>query len=323
MNYGKLHDYRVSGQKVTLQFAEREAVIEVITPEIINVFCGLEDKEHRSKAIEGDKRVPAEVCTEQKEDGIWIHTDKVSVRVCDDFYVDFYDKEGREVCADYRGERKPLERVSEEHKKLLMSEGHTYQDSQREKAFEVLKKMQGSEHFYGLGDKTGFLNKRHYAYEMWNTDDPSPHTECHKALYKSIPFFMTLTDTHVYGIFVDNTCKSYFNMAQEAEEYYWFASEGGNLDYYYIAGASLSDVLGGYTYLTGTCPLPQRWTLGYHQSRWGYMNQKNMEEIADGMRDNDIPCDSIHFDIDYMQDYKVFTWNESRCADYASACIPL
>ena len=30
------------------------------------------------------------------------------------------------------------------------------------------------------------------------------------------------------------------------------------------------------------------------------------------MRENDIPCDVIHFDIDYMQDYKVFTWNQER-----------
>ena len=60
-----------------------------------------------------------------------------------------------------------------------------------------------------------------------------------KALYKSIPFFITLTDSHVYGIFMDNTYKSYFNMGQESEEYYWFGAEGGKLDYYYIAGGSM------------------------------------------------------------------------------------
>ena len=52
---------------------------------------------------------------------------------------------------------------------------------QEQHAFDVLKKMQGTEHFYGLGDKTGYLDKRHYQYEMWNTDDPAPHVDCFKA----------------------------------------------------------------------------------------------------------------------------------------------
>lgn len=326
MKYGKLTDYEVSGQKIILHFdteEERKAEtrIEVITPTIINVFCGLEGKEHRSKAIEGDKTIPVKVETEKKADGLWIRTDEASVRVSDGFCVDFFDEEGNEVCTDYRAERAPIERLNSEQKKLVMSEGHTAGEEEEHHAFEVVKKMYGSEHFYGLGDKTGFLDKRHYDYEMWNTDNPAPQVDCFKALYKSVPFFMALTDSHVYGIFADNTCKGYFDMGKESEEYYWFGFDGGNLDYYYIAGDSLAEVLQGYTYLTGTCPLPQRWTLGYHQSRWGYMNQDDMEEIARGMRENDIPCDAIHFDIDYMQDYKVFTWNEERYHGDAKAFL--
>lgn len=311
MKFGKLSSYKIDGQKVILDFENQKAVIWAVTPKIVNVFCGLEEENHNSKAIEGEKEVPVPLLVEQREDGLWLDTGVVSVRVSDGFYVDFFDQNGQEVCMDYRGGRKPLKVLSDEAIKLLESEGH---DAAQENvhAFDIVKKMQGSEHFYGLGDKTGFLDKRHYDYEMWNTDDPSPQVDCFKALYKSIPFFLTLTDTHVYGIFMDNTYKSFFNMGQESEEYYYFGASAGNLDYYYIAGDSLPEILNGYTYLTGTCPLPQRWALGYHQSRWGYMTQEDIEEIAVGMRDHDIPCDSIHFDIDYMQDYKVFTWNQER-----------
>lgn len=312
MKFGKLKSYITKGQKVTLEFETQTAMISVVTPKIIRVFCALEENDTVSKAIEGDKTLKTEVCTEEKEDGLWIHTGEVSVRVTDEFFVDFFDKNGQEVCMDYKEDRKPLQTISEEHRKLLESEGHDYTEKKDSLAFEIVKKIQGSEYFYGLGDKTGYLNKRNYAYEMWNTDNPAPQVDCFKALYKSIPFFMTLTDTHVYGIFMDNTYKSFFNMGQESEEYYYFGSMAGNLDYYYIAGVSLSEVLAGYTYLTGTCPVPQKWILGYHQSRWGYVYQEDIEEIANGMRDNDIPCDSIHFDIDYMEGYRVFTWNNAR-----------
>lgn len=321
MDFGKLRDYKVEGQKVILNFDGESAMVEVITPQIINVFCGFESSDHNSKAIEGDKRVPVSIAVEEKEDGLWIDTKAVAVRVSDGFYVDFFDADGKEVCMDYRGKRKPLEVITEEMSQILASEGHESWFEGEDSAFEIVKKMQGTEHFYGLGDKTGFLDKRHYCYEMWNTDNPAPQVDCFKALYKTIPFFMTLTDTHVYGIFMDNTYKSTFNMGQESEDYYYISGTAGNLDYYYIAGESLPEILQQYTYLTGTCPLPQRWTLGYHQSRWGYVTQEDMEEIANGMREGDIPCDAIHFDIDYMQHYKVFTWNEERYHGDAAAYL--
>ena len=80
-------------------------------------------------------------------------------------------------------------------------------------------------------------------------------------------------------------------MGQESEDYYFFSSVKGNLDYYYIAGENIPQVLERYTYLTGTHPLPQKWTLGYHQSRWGYMTEEDIEEVAAGLRENHIPCD--------------------------------
>ena len=312
MKFGKLSKYKLDGQKICLDFEGTEASIHVITSKIIRVFCALESENCRSKAVEGDKAVPVSLKIEEKEDGLWIHTGDVYIRVSDGFYVDFFDENGKKVCMDYRSDRKPLQVISEEHRKLLASEGHDFTEHQEAHAFDVMKKMQGSEHFYGLGDKTGYMNKRHYAYEMWNTDNPAPQVDCFKALYKSIPFFMTLTDDHVYGLFLDNTYKGFFNMAHESEEYYYFGAVAGNLDYYYFAGKSMPEVLTGYTYLTGACPLPQKWTLGYHQSRWGYVYQEDIEEIATGMRYNDIPCDAIHFDIDYMNGYRVFTWNEER-----------
>lgn len=306
---GKLNKYGQEGQKIILEFEQGRAQIEVLTPYIVNVFYDPEKERVPSKAIEGSKSVSVNLALEEKKDGLWIHTGQVSVRVCDDFYVDFFDKDGREVCLDYRGERRPLERVSSS---LLEQEGHSAAASVQQCKIQAVKQLKPSLHFYGLGDKTGFLDKRHYDYEMWNTDNPAPQVDCFKALYKSIPFFMALDNTHVYGLFFDNTFKGYFNMGQESEEYYWFGAEGGSLDYYYIAGDSMPEVLSGYTYLTGTAPLPQKWTLGYHQCRWGYVTQEDVEEIARNMRENDIPCDVIHFDIDYMQDYKVFTWNQER-----------
>ena len=72
----------------------------------------------------------------------------------------------------------------------------------------------------------------------------------------------------------------------------------------------MPEVVADYTYLTGRTPLPQLYTLGYHQSRWGYETSAEIRAIADKYRALKIPIDTIHLDIDYMDGYRVFTWNE-------------
>ena len=58
--------------------------------------------------------------------------------------------------------------------------------------------------------------------------------------------------------------------------------------------------------------MPQLWTLGYHQCRWGYENADDIREVAKAMRRCRIPCESVQYDIDYMDGFRVFTWDEKE-----------
>jgi alpha-glucosidase len=160
------------------------------------------------------------------------------------------------------------------------------------------------------------LNKKNYEYENWNSDNPKAHNEHYRTLYKSIPFFMCKKSGAAYGIFFDNTFHSYLNLAKENPDYFYYGADDGNLDYYFCGGDTLVEIVEEYTYLTGRTPLPQRWTLGYQQSRWGYENAGDIREVAERYRSLGIPCDAIHFDIDYMDGFRVFTWDEE---DYGKA----
>lgn len=315
MEFRKMISWKREGNRVNIHFEKADGRIEVIRENIINVFAGFASGEHRSKAIEGEKAEETFFDVREKEGVLSISTAAVTARVFDDFKVDFYNAEGEVLCRDYRGSRKPMERISDVMKELLAAEGHSVSGEEEDK-ITVLKQMEGDEAFYGLGDKTGFLNKRGYDYVMWNTDNPDPQVDSFKSLYKSIPFFITLHADTVFGLFFDNPYRSSFDMGKESEEYYAYGVKDGNLDYYLIAGENMREVLGGYTYLTGTTPLPQRWTLGHQQSRWGYMSEAEIRSLAAKMRECRVPCDVIHLDIDYMDGYRVFTWNPDR---YTSA----
>lgn len=309
--FGKRRAYKVEEGIVKIQFASGEGWITPLTDEIINVFSPTETPEHRSKAVEGEKASGITFTVKEKPDYLEIQTKRLTVRVYDEYKVDFYDENGMLLCADYRGERKLGRALSEKFIKLLETEGHEAPSaSDFNYEVQVVKQLEGDEAFYGLGDKTCFLNKRHYEYEMWNSDIPAAHTEAFKALYKSIPFFIALRKACVYGIFFDNTYHSYFDLGKEKENYYYFGARKGNLDYYFIAGEDMRHVVKNYTYLTGRTPLPQLFALGYHQSRWGYETEADVRGVAAKYRDLEIPIDTIHLDIDYMDAYKVFTWGE-------------
>ncbi|HET7841085.1 MAG TPA: glycoside hydrolase family 31 protein [Terriglobia bacterium] len=170
------------------------------------------------------------------------------------------------------------------------------------------------EHYFGLGEKGDHLDKRGRAYVNWNTDAYGWDATT-EPLYDTIPFFIALRDGRAYGIFFDNTWRSTFDMGLESPDRYSFGADGGELNYYFFYGPDPKKVIERYTDLTGRIPLPARWTLGYHQSRYSYYPDKQVRFIADNFRERNIPCDALFLDIHYMNGYRLFTWDKSRFPD--------
>ncbi|MBQ5600055.1 MAG: glycoside hydrolase family 31 protein [Lachnospiraceae bacterium] len=313
--YGKIRNVEKINSGVCISFEKANIEVHILTKWIIRFFTGMMQEPVHSKAIAKNDFGKTFYQVERLSDHVEIRTEKLSVQIFDGGLIDIYDKNGTVLCLDYRGEQSVSHMTDQETKKLMEQEGHCTQSSSKEHRIRIAKQMIGDECFYGLGDKTGFLNKCGYDYVNWNTDNPRPHVDSFKQLYKSIPFFITLRKDAVFGIFFDNTFRTYFDMGKESGQYYWFGADQGNLDYYFIGGSDMKEVVSGYTQLTGRAPLPQFWTLGYHQSRWGYRCEEDVRRVAAQMREHDIPCDVIHLDIDYMDGYRVFTIDKKKFPD--------
>lgn len=314
----QLRGYATVDQRITINYQNSSIVLSVITPEIIRVFQDHGEK-GTSYAIEGNKTIKTNFTVLDHGDHLELTTAALIVKIYDNEKIDVYDKDGHPLIIDYQGERTPIDRgLDEAHAKLVAAEGHDIAGgSDKDKTyFEVIKSLATDEQIYGLGDKTGYLNKRGYEYDNWNTDNPAPQVESFTRLYKSIPFMLGLKNGHPYGLFFDNPYRSHLDLGKENVNYYFYSAVAGNLDYYVIGGQHLRDIVTNYTYLTGRVPLPQKWVLGYQQSRWGYsVSPEKVQEIATKLRENDLPCDVIHFDIDYMDGYRVFTWNKEKFTD--------
>ncbi len=174
----------------------------------------------------------------------------------------------------------------------------------------IRKKAPEDEVYYGLGDKTCALNLRGQALENWNTDSFG-FTKDTNPLYRTIPFYYALHQSMAYGIFLHNTWRTHFDFDAQKTGELSFSSAGGEMDYFFIYGPRLLDVAQQYMRLTGTPELPPLWALGFHQCRWSYYPENRVRQIAAEFRKRKIPCDAIYLDIDYMNEYRCFTWNKS------------
>ncbi|HQQ03015.1 MAG TPA: glycoside hydrolase family 31 protein [Bacteroidales bacterium] len=173
------------------------------------------------------------------------------------------------------------------------------------------KILQADEHFIGLGEKAGNFDRRGNAYWHWNTDNPR-YDEYSDPLYSTIPFYIGLHSGLTYGIFFDNTYKSYFNFGASQERFSSFGADDGEMDYYFIHGENVAEIIKNYTWLTGRMELPPMWALGNQQCRWSYYPDSEVLGIAATFRDKKIPADNIYLDIHYMDAYKIFTWHPQR-----------
>jgi len=173
------------------------------------------------------------------------------------------------------------------------------------------KKLGFDEHFYGLGEKAARLDKRRSSFINWNSDTPG-YLEGRDPIYQTVPFYTGLAGGNAYGIFFDNSYRSYFDFGKSSQQRVWFGAEGGELNYYFFYGPSLKKILNRYADLTGHMPLPPLWALGNQQSRWSYYPDTMAEAVVSEYRKRDLPLDVLHLDIDYMQGYRVFTFERNR-----------
>ena len=178
-------------------------------------------------------------------------------------------------------------------------------------SFRVFRKSPEDEHYFGLGDKPGPLDRRNESFVDWNTD-AFGWQESTDPIYKSIPFFITYRKGIAAATFLDNTWRASFDFNKEYRDGYSFGSEGGPLDYYILYGPDPKAVVEDWAWLVGTTPLPPMWALGYQQSRYSYYPEAEVRRIAARLRSERIPTDVLWLDIDYQLKNRPFTVDPER-----------
>jgi alpha-glucosidase len=307
---GPVVSFTRDAETVTLNCADGSQVrLSILAPDLIRVRTSftkpIPDRDH-SWAIARDSWTTPRWTVSETTDSITIATDEVEAIIAKSpLLITFRDARSHDVIN------------SDEQPMMYDANGSLRQMMFDPKAGAFVacsKKLGFHEHFYGLGEKAARLDKRRGSFVNWNSDTPG-YREGTDPIYQTIPFYIGLDRGRAYGIFFDNSYRSYFDFGKTSQLRAWFGAEGGELNYYFFYGPSIKKILSRYTELTGRMPMPPMWALGNQQSRWSYYPESMVEEVVRQYRQRDLPLDVVHLDIDYMQAYRVFTWNTMRFPD--------
>lgn len=238
------------------------------------------------------------VRAEETEEAVWLKTPELQLKMAKaGMLLSVFDGEGHLLNQDAKG---PSWQNNFDHGGYYLA---------------CRKTQQAQENFFGLGDKATEAPLWGKRFTLWNTDSYAFQAHHDDPLYRAIPFYIGLHSGLCYGLFYDNTFHSSFDFSTKGSHQVTYRAPGGELCYYFIAGPQMQQVVRRYAGLTGTTPMPPQWALGYQQSRWSYYPESRFHELAQTFRQKQIPCDVLYFDIDYMQDYKCFTWNQAHFPD--------
>jgi len=165
---------------------------------------------------------------------------------------------------------------------------------------------------YGTGENTGSLIRNGKTITLWNTDNYKYQMDSGRRLYQSHPWVLGVNrDGTAFGVIADNSWKQQIDLSDSIR----FISDGPAFRVLVIQRNSPQEVIKELANLIGKMEMPPLWALGYQQSRYSYVPDTRIKGIADTLRMKNLPCDVIWMDINYMERFKIFTFDKVNMPD--------
>lgn len=221
------------------------------------------------------------------------------------------------------------QRVGEAQSFLQDRGTQAYLFSRKTGAFRHFIARDKNERHYGLGDKSGRLDKTGRRFSIDAVDPCGFDAETSDPLYKMIPFYIVDGPSKAHGIFYDNLATATVDFGATLDNYHGlfrsYQADDGDLDYYVFAGPRVPDVVRRFSWMTGGQAFPPRWSLGFGMTSMAIADAEDADaQISDFLnkcRLHDIPCRSFHFGSGYsMHNGRryAFRWNFAKFPEPAA-----
>ncbi len=176
----------------------------------------------------------------------------------------------------------------------------------KDQYLEISTKYDSAAKTFGLGEsaRTNHALETNRLYTMWAEDLPAMFF--HQNLYGSYPYYLQMLNGNAHGVMLMNSNGMDVHLEDSAVT---FKTTGGIVDLYIFNGPTPSTVVSQYTSIIGRPAMMPYWSLGFHNCKYGYESIQQVEEVVANYSAANIPLDTQWVDIDYMQNYRDFTWD--------------
>lgn len=174
---------------------------------------------------------------------------------------------------------------------------------------------------YGLPEHATGLKLKSYdePYRLFNLDVFEYELDEPMALYGAIPILWAPGKNSTTAFLSVNPSETFVKVQPSTESgtETWFTSESGVMDMILFPGPTPTAVSAQYHIMTGPPQLPPIFSLGLHQCRWNYKDEKDLLGINAKYEEFDIPMDALWLDIEHTDSKRYFTWTKDHFPDPA------
>lgn len=196
-------------------------------------------------------------------------------------------------------------RVSDGQSLFKLGESFTFKDQY----LEIPTSFDSSATTFGLGESSRLNHALQpgTTYTMWAADIPA--LAFNKNLYGSYPYYLQMINGQAHGVMLMNSNGMDVTLQQSSLA---FKTTGGIMDLYVFNGPTPEDVSRQYTGIVGRPTMFPYWSYGFHNCKYGYTSIYEVEQVVANYSQANIPLDTQWVDIDYMQNFRDFTYDAQQ-----------
>ena len=186
-------------------------------------------------------------------------------------------------------------------------------DSVEQRRIKIEIDLSVTDRIFGLGERPSRMNRKRSKHLLYSTSAWDYNTK-KEDIYSSFPVFYILDGTNAYMVFLNYPGEIEFDFGIEKYHSIIITFQSGNFELFLAHAKTMKEVVGTYVNITGRPFEIPEWALGHQISRWSYFPESSVKDIVDRYLDK-FPVSAVYLDIDYMDQYRVFTWDSQRFPD--------
>ncbi|WP_084739877.1 TIM-barrel domain-containing protein [Sulfuracidifex tepidarius] len=176
----------------------------------------------------------------------------------------------------------------------------------------VQKKLGVKERVLGLGERTYEMDRRRATFNLWNVDVGGRYTWYTDPMYKTINFMMTVNDDEILGFLFNSPSKGIADIGNLIYDKITVGFVDKKLEFLFFRAEKMESLLEALSSIVGKPFMLPEWALGYQISRYSYYPSSLILDVIKEHEKEGIQISALYLDIDYMEGYKMFTWDRDR-----------